>query len=473
MDGSTDLAALPAARQAALVAAGTASCLELLEAHLAVIAERNETLNAVVTLDAEGARRRAAAADAVPADRRGPLHGLPIAVKDTAQTAGMRTTFGHPMFADNVPERDDAHVARILAAGAVLVGKTNVPEFAAGSHTVNRVFGATRNPFDPGRSVGGSSGGAAAALASHMIPIADGSDMGGSLRNPAAFCGVVGLRPTPGLVPNTDERDAVNPLATNGPLGRTVGDVALLLSVMAAPPAHDAFAGGVDAGRLRALRPRELRGLRVAFAPDLGGRVPVDAEVRDVVEAAAATLERAGAYVEPACPDLDGADEAFRTLRAADFHASWGALLHRHPDAFVDFLAANIAAGESLSADDVMRAYAELTRLTQGARRFFGDYDLIVAPATQIPPFPVEWDWPRTVDGVAMGDYLEWMRAAWLFTPLGIPGLSLPGGRTASGLPVGVQLLAGPGRDVALLEIAASCEGALAHSANQRKGSAA
>lgn len=461
MQSNRELVALSATRQAQLLRSGEIGAVEVLRAHLEAIDALNPRINAIVTLDVDGALARAAAAEAVPVDRRGPLHGLPVAVKDTAQTAGMRTTFGHPLFADNVPTVNDPHVERILQAGAVLVGKTNVPEFAAGSHTFNRVFGATRNPHDVTRSAGGSSGGAAAALAAHLVPIADGSDMGGSLRNPASFCGVVGMRPTPGLVPNGAERDAFNPLATNGPLGRTVADVALLLSVIAAPPSSDAYDARLDTAGLQTLEPAKLRGLGVAYAPDLGGRVPVDAEVADVIASTATVLERAGARVEHACPDLDGSDGAFRTLRAADFDANWRDLLASHPDGFVDFLADNIRQGAALSGRDVMTAYAELTRLHQSAARFFGDYDLVLAPVTQIPAFPVEWTWPRSVGDTPMRDYLDWMRAAWLFTPLGIPALSLPAGHTPAGLPVGAHLLAGPGRDLTLLRVAAALEATL------------
>lgn len=461
MDADLDVVELTATQQADLVRTGEISAVELVRAHLNAIHELNPTINAIVTMDDDGALRRAAAADAVPADRRGPLHGLPVAIKDTAQTDGMRTTFGHPLFADNVPAVNDTHVERILAAGAVLIGKTNVPEFAAGSHTFNRVFGPTRNPYDVTRSVGGSSGGAAAALAARLVPIADGSDMGGSLRNPASFCSVVGMRPTPGLVPDSAERDAFNPLATNGPLGRTVDDVALVLSVIAAPPSSDTYDAQPNAAGLRSLRAADLRGLRVAYTADLGGRVPVDPEVGDVIASTAALLEQAGARVEHACPDLDGSDEAFRTLRAADFDANWRDLLAAHPDGFVDFLADNIRQGASLSGRDVMTAYAELTRLRQSAARFFGDYDLVLAPVTQIAAFPVDWTWPRSVNGTPMHDYLDWMHSAWLFTPLGIPALSLPAGFTPAGLPVGAQLLAARGRDLTLLRIASALESAL------------
>jgi amidase len=294
-----------------------------------------------------------------------------------------------------------------------------------------------------------------------LVPIADGSDMGGSLRNPASFCGVVGMRPTPGLVPNSAERDAFNPLATNGPLGRTVDDVALLLSVIAATPSSDMYDALPNTAGLRSLRPADLHGIRVAYTPDLGGRIPVDSEVGDVIASIAAVLEDAGARVEYACPDLDGSDAVFRTLRAAEFDASWRDLLAAHPDGFVDFLADNIRQGAALSGRDVMTAYSDLTRLQQSAARFFDDYDLVLAPVTQIAAFPVEWSWPRSVSGTAMVDYLDWMRSAWLFTPLGIPALSLPAGFTPAGLPVGAHLLAGPGHDMTLLRIASALESAL------------
>jgi amidase len=458
---TTGLVGLPATRQAQPLRSGEVSATELVTAHLDRIERLNPQINAIITLDREGALRRAEAADAVAPERRGPLHGLPIAIKDTAQTAGMRTTFGHPLFADNVPTANDLHVERILQAGAVLIGKTNVPEFAAGSNTVNRVFGPTRNPYDLDRSVGGSSGGAAAALAARLVPIADGSDMGGSLRNPASFCGVVGLRPTPGAVPNADATNAFNPLVTNGPMGRTVADTALLLSVMARPTGSTPFAPTVDHAALLDPAPAELRGLRVAYAPDLAGRVPVAPDVRAVIAATAKVLEQTGAHVEFACPDLDGADEAFRTLRAAEFDANWHALLDEHPDDFVDFLADNIRQGRRLSGRQVIRAYTEITRLTRAAEQFFADYDVVLAPVAQLAPFPVQLDWPNQVDGVAMSDYLDWMRAAWLFTPLGAPALSLPAGFTPDGLPVGAQLLTCAGDDAGLLRVALALEQAL------------
>lgn len=457
MSDHGELIRLSAVEQARLTRSGEVTAVELLEAHLAQVGRCNGALNAVVDVDAERARDQARAMDALPAEKRGVLHGLPTAGKDLANVEGFHTTLGHRHFAHTVARRDDLHVARMRAAGAVFYGKTNVPELGAGSHTVNAVYGTTRNPHDPALSAGGSSGGAAAALAAHLLPIADGSDMGGSLRNPSAFCGVVGMRPTPGVVPAAASQNMFDPLGTEGPMGRTVADTALLLSVMNAPTPLVPCSPQLDTAALRALEPRHLRGLRIGYAPDLSGRVPVDPAIRATLDAAARALADAGAVVEPSCPDLAGADRAFRTLRAAMFQAAWGDLQRRHPDEFNPYVTQNIAEGEAVTGADVMRAYAEVTRLTRAAARYFDAVDVVLAPATQVLPFPVEWDWPHEVAGTPMGDYLDWMRAAWLFTPLGVPALSLPVGRVGK-LPVGAQLLAGPRGDVELLRVALAVE---------------
>lgn len=451
-----ELVYLDAVELAAMIRSREVSAVELLEAHLDRIHALNPAINAVVTLDEEGARAAAADADRALAAGAsvGPLHGLPIAFKDTARTRGLRTTFGHPRYADHLPDDDDPHVRSILAAGAIRLGKTNVPEHAAGSHTVNRVFGATRNPYDLSRSAGGSSGGAAASLAAGFQPIADGSDMGGSLRNPASFCNVVGLRPTPGLVPDDGPNDFFT-LGVVGPMGRTARDTALLLGVMSVAPTSARFVAEVESAGCNG---EDFRGLRVAFAPTLGGRVPVEREVLDVVERQAQLLEELGADVELACPDLDGSDEAFRTLRAAAFDSLWGDELAADPDLFTSFLAGNIRDGARLTGRDVVRAEEIVTRLARRADEFFGRYDLVIAPAAQVAPFPIELDFPTVVDGQQLETYLDWMRAAYLFTPLGIPGLSVPAGFTPSGLPVGLQMLTRRGSDVRLLRLAAAVE---------------
>ncbi|GAA3702371.1 amidase [Arthrobacter ginkgonis] len=445
---------------AALIRDRELTAVEVMDAHLERLQALNPTLNAVVSADADAALAAAAAADAAQAAGTplGALHGLPISFKDTHKTAGMVTSYGSPRHARFIPEANDLHVQRIIDAGALRIGKTNVPEYAAGSHTTNRVFGPTRNPYDPSRSVGGSSGGAAAALAAGFQPIADGSDMGGSLRNPASFCNVVGLRPTPGLVPNADGPNGFDPLTVAGPMARTVDDVALLLSVMARPSGRDPLGytdPAVQTGRVTAA---ELCGLRVAYAPDLGGRIPVDPAVRGVIAAAAATFAAAGAHVEEACPRLDGAEEAFRTLRAAEFFTEWGEDFAANPEEFNHLLAWNIETGINLAGRDVLRAQAQVTTLVRAAVEFFAAYDVILAPAAQLPPFDVELDFPHEVDGQAQHAYLDWMRGAYLFTPLGIPGISVPGGFTAEGLPVGVQLLTRRRTDATLLSIAKAYE---------------
>src|SRR5689334_18964811 len=326
------------------------SARELLDLHLTRIAERNPELNAVVSLDEERARAGAAAADERLAGGVdvGPLHGLPFAFKDTHAVAGWRTTFGSPLFADFVPERDELIVERVRAAGVVVIGKTNVPEFAAGSHTFNPLFGTTLNPVDPTRSAGGSSGGAACALASGMVPLADGSDMGGSLRNPASFCGVVGLRPSLGRVPSWPTDNLWETTSTSGPLARDVSDLALLLSVVAGPDPRVPTALAEPGSAFAPPVSGELRGLRVALSPDLGGLLDVDREVVGVVEQAGARFAAAGAHVVRAHPDLAEAEDTFRTLRAWLFQSAFAELLAAHPDDVKRSLADNIRAGEAL-----------------------------------------------------------------------------------------------------------------------------
>jgi amidase len=450
--------------QAQAVAAREISARELLELHLERIAERNPELNAIVSLDEERARAGAAEADEALARGAdvGALHGLPFAVKDTHAAAGWRTTYGSPLFAEHVPDQDDLLVERIRQAGVVLIGKTNVPEFAAGSHTFNRVFGTTLNPVDPSRSAGGSSGGAACALAAGMVPLADGSDMGGSLRNPASFCGVVGLRPSLGRVPDWPTDNYWETTATGGPLARNVGDLALLLSVLAGPDPRVPTALG-DPGLVFAPPVTgELAGLRVAVAPDLGGQLEVDDEVAEIVGRAAGVLAGAGASVDAAYPDLGEADDTFRTLRAWLFWSGFGALLAEHPDEIKRSLVDNIRAGEHLTGADVARAYAGRTALSERMRLFFEDHDLLVLPTAQVPPFPADQEYPTEINGKAMPDYLDWMRACYLITATGCPAISVPFGRTADGLPVGVQLVAPFGQDRFLLEVAAGLEEALA-----------
>ena len=391
-----------------------------------------------MSLDVERARAAAAVADQAQAsgEEVGPLHGLPFAVKDTHALDGWRTTYGSPIFADAVADHDDLLVERIRRAGAVFIGKTNVPEFAAGSHTFNTVFGVTRNPVDPTRSAGGSSGGAACALASGMVPLADGSDMGGSLRNPASFCGVVGMRPSLGRVPEWPLYNQWESTSVGGPMARNVGDLALLLSVIAGPdPRAPQALGDPGAAFAPPLTPAPLAGLRVATRVDLGGAFAVDHEVADVVRATAARLSDAGAAVAEAHPDLSLADDTFRTLRAWHFQAKLGRLLAEHPTSFKPSLEANIRAGEPLTGADVARGYSQRTALSETMRLFFGDHDVLLLPTSQVPPFPVEQEFPETINGQQMPDYLAWMRSAYFITVTGCPAISVPAGHTSTGCP--------------------------------------
>jgi amidase len=457
----TDLTVDSTARaMAAAVRSREISARELLELHLTRIAERNPQLNAIVSLDEDRARAAATAADDLTASggELGRLHGLPFAFKDTHDVGGWRTTYGSPLFADHVPEADELVVERIRAAGAVPIGKTNVPEFAAGSHTFNTVFGTTLNPVDPTRSAGGSSGGAACALRAGMVPLADGSDMGGSLRNPASFCGVVGLRPSLGRVPSWPNENFWETTSTSGPLARNVGDLALLLSVIAGPDPRVPTALGEPGTLFGDPRPAGLEGLRVALSPDLGGLLEVDHDVRRVVEEAGAALTRAGAHVEPSYPDLAEADDTFRTLRAWLFQAAFGELLAAHPDSFKPSLADNIRVGAGLTGADVARAYEQRTALAERMRLFFESCDVLVLPTSQVPPFPADQEFPRDIDGKPMATYLDWMRSAYVITVTGCPAISVPAGETPDGLPIGIQIVAPFGADRRLLEVAAAFE---------------
>lgn len=450
---------------AAAVAAREISARELLELHLTRIEERNPELNALVSLDPDRARAAAEEADRVTAAGGDlpPLHGLPFAFKDTHIVAGWRTTFGSPLLADNVPEADELLVERVRAAGVTVLGRSNVPEFAAGSHTFNRVFGVTRNPVDPSRSAGGSSGGAACALATGMVPLADGSDMGGSLRNPASFCGVVGLRPSLGRVPEWPLYNQWETTSVGGPMARNVGDLALLLSVLAGPdPRAPQALGDPGATFAPPLDPLPLAGLRVAVSRDLGGAFEVDDRVAAVVRSAAEAIESAGAQVEDAHPDLSVADDTFRTLRAWHLNAKLGETHRANPGALKESLAANIEAGEPLTGADIARAYAQRTSLSETMRRFFdrdqGGYDVLVLPVSQVPPFPVEQEYPADINGHPQPDYLAWMRSAYFITVTGCPALALPAGHTPEGLPVGIQVVAPHGADRRLLSIATTLE---------------
>ena len=457
----TDIGCYSTAREmAAAVAGREISARELLELHLDRIAVTNGPVNAIVSLDEERARAGAAEADQRLArgEEIGALHGLPHAFKDTHEVAGWRTTFGSPLRADYVPKRDDLVAERIRGAGAVTIGKTNVPEWAAGSHTFNPIFGTTRNPYDLSRSAGGSSGGAAAALACGMVPLADGSDMGGSLRNPASFNNVVGLRPSVGRVPSWPTTNGWELTSVGGPMARSVEDLAFLLSVLAGPSPRSPLSLESSGATFAPPLHGNLAGVRVALSVDLGGAFQVDRAVADIVTQQAAVFEAAGATVEDAHPVLHGADSAFRTLRAWLFQARFRALLDKRPDGFKQSLKDNIMLGADLTGADVARAYQQLTSIHDRMRAFFETHDVRALPVIQVPPFSADEEFPASINGMPQETYLDWMRSAYLITVTGCPAVSVPAGFTPEGWPVGIQLV-GPVRgERRLLEIAHAFE---------------
>jgi amidase len=432
------------------------SAREVLQAHLDRIAEVNPGVNAIVTLVADAAQEAAARADdrIAAGEQVGPLHGLPIAHKDLVPTKGIRTTYGSPLFADNVPDFDASIVERLRAAGAITIGKTNTPEFGLGSHTFNPVFGTTRNPYDLGKSAGGSSGGAAAALATGMIPIADGSDTGGSLRNPASFCNVVGFRPTPGRVPCWPDSAPFSTLSTHGPMARTVSDVALLLSAIAGPDPRSPLSFSEPASIFAGTLESETAGMRVAWTPDFGGLLPVEPAVIDALRPQLTHFESIGATVELACPDLADADHVFRILRAFNLEMARGELLDAHRDRLKPDAVWNIEEGRKLTGPDVGRAEKLHAGIHQTMVEFFDHYDVLLAPVNQVVPFDVDLVHPTVIAGVEMPDYLAWMGACYLVSVTGCPAISVPAGFTPDGLPVGLQLIGPHRQDRRLLEIA-------------------
>ena len=464
MDNTAELCFLTAIELTQRIRARSISCVEVMEAHLRQIERVNPQVNAIVTLAPEQALARARAADAAlrRSDAVGPLHGLPVAHKDLVQTKGMRTTFGSPIYADFVPDVDDLIVTRIRNAGAILIGKTNTPEFGAGSQTFNPVFGATRNPYDLSKTCGGSSGGAAVALACGMLPIAEGSDTGGSLRNPASFCNVVGFRPSPGRVPSCSDRAAWQTLSVPGPMARTVADAALLLSAMAGPHPCSPIALQKPGAHFRQPLDRDFRGVRVAWSRTLGG-LPVDPEVTAVLEQARLALEAIGCIVEEAEPDFTGADEAFKVWRAWGYEQKLGELADTHRDRLKETILWEIERGRALTGPQIGRAERLRTALYHRMRRFMKTYEFLALPVVQVPPFPIEQPYVTEINGVPMETYIDWMRSCYYISIIGFPAISVPAGFTRDGLPVGLQLVGRHHNDFGVLQLAHAFEQATGH----------
>ncbi len=461
MPDAPDVCFRSAADLARMIAAREVSAAEVMEAHLARTDQVNPAVNAIVTLTPDAARRQAAAADAAVArgDPLGPLHGLPVAHKDLHWTRGIRTTFGSRVFEQFVPDDDALIVERLRAAGAITVGKTNTPEFGAGSHTFNAVFGATRNPYDRTKTCGGSSGGAAAALAAGMVPIADGSDLGGSLRNPASFCNVVGFRPSAGRVPIWPSQAAWFPMGVQGPMARTVEDVALMLSAMAGPDPRAPISLPEAGDRFRPPLGRDaLAGdVTLAWSRRLAG-LPFDPRVTAVVDTQRGAFERIGCRIEDAEPDLRGAAEVFAVWRAWYFELCYGALLDDHRDEMKATVVWNIEEGQRLTGPQLAAAARDWTLLLDRARRFMASYRFLVLPVAQVPPFDIEQEYPAVIDGVATQTYIDWMGSCSVISVLGLPAISVPCGFTDDGLPIGVQIVGRQQDDLGVLQIAHAFE---------------
>lgn len=433
----------PAHELAALIRGRKISPVELLDAQLDAIKRFNPKLNAIVTLVADKAREDARAAEQVVmrGDKIGALHGLPIGIKDITATAGVRTTYGSPLYADNVPAEDAEVVRRLKEAGAIVLAKTNTPEFAAGANTVNPVFGATRNPWNTALSPAGSSGGSACAVATGMLPIAQGTDFGCSIRIPAAFCGIVGIRPTPGLTPNYPMPLAWDPGQVHGPLARTVEDAAMMLDAIAgfsrispisvAPPWASA--------REIAAKTRDAKGLRIAFAPDIAG-IGVDTEVEAICRKAATTLRSQGATVDEIAFDLSEGRDPYKVWRGV-----WmvGQQLHNlsRLDAFGSNLQGNVKSGLTLTTTDIAKAERVRFDLFQKTRELFDRYDLLLTPAAPVRPYPIEMNFPQEINGKTFDDYIDWIAPCFLITLLSLPAGSVPAGLTHDGLPVGLQVI--------------------------------
>jgi amidase len=461
--GSPELCFLTAADLAQRIRARDVSCEEVIRAHIHQIERVNPAVNAIVTFVPEQALAAARAADAAltrgcaPGPEAAPLYGLPVAHKDLVLTKGIRTTFGSPLYRDFVPDSDSLIVERLKSAGAITLGKTNTPEFGAGSQTFNTVFGATRNPYDPSKTCGGSSGGAAVALACGMVPIADGSDLGGSLRNPASFCNVAGFRPSPGRVPSWPVFNAWYPLSVVGPMARTAGDLALQMAAIAGPDPRAPISLAEPGSIFRQPLERSFKGTRLAWSRDLGG-LPVDPRVTAVLEAQRCVFEDLGMIVEDAQPDLANADEVFKVLRAYNFELSYGTLLESKREQMKDTVVWNIEQGAQLTGPELGRAERNRTELYHRVRRFMERYAFLAAPVVQVLPFDVEQPWVTEINGQRMHTYVDWMQSCYFITVTGLPAISVPCGFSGEGLPVGLQIVGRHQDDFGVLQLAHAFE---------------
>jgi amidase len=458
-----DLCFTPATELQRLYRARKASPLEVMQAVLARVDAVNPRLNAIVTLARDSALKeaRAATAGLKKGKKLGPLHGVPVTIKDLTHTKGIRTTWGSKVFEHHVPTEDSLIVERLKAAGAIVLGKTNTPEFGAGGNTFNAVFGPTRNPWNPALTCGGSSGGAGVALATGMGPIAQGSDTGGSLRTPAAFCGVVGFRTSPGLVPYYPKLLGWDLIGVTGPMARTVADTALMLSVVAGADDRSPISYDVDtAAFTRAVKAPAIKGWRAAWTPDLDGLIPVDAEVARVAEGAVRVFRSLGVKVEPACCSFGEVNDIVLGTRGVAMVANHADKLPQWRDQMQKGLVWNIEQGLKLSSEEIGRADVLRTTLWHRVRAFMETRELLLLPTVAVPPFPVEQPYPTHINGKPLDNYTQWFFLTYGITVTGLPAISVPCGFTKRGLPVGLQIVGRRRQEAMVLRAAAAFEAA-------------
>ncbi len=453
MSEPCDLSAVEARR---LIGAKRLSPVELVESCIARIEAVDHAVNAMVARDFDRARQAARQAEAavMAGATLGKLHGLPVGIKDLEDTEGLRTTYGSVMFRDHVPRADQRIVADVKREGGIVLGKTNTPEFGAGANTRNVVYGATGNPFGPMKSAAGSSGGSAVALATGMVPLATGSDMGGSLRNPAAYCGIVGMRPSPGLVPSEKRLLGPSGLGVLGPMARTVPDLALMMSAIASYDPRDMLAAPIKPFREQKTDPGTLR---VAFTPDFGF-APTSRAVRTLFAEKTNHLAPLFGTAEEATPDCSGADDTFAVLRAVSFLAGFGGTFRTRPERLGPNVRANVEEGLRYTAEDVARATMAQTSLYWRWQSFFEKYDVLIAPSVTIQPRLWSELFPAEIDGTKTQSYYHWLALAYVVTLAGHPSLSLPLGTDADGMPFGVQIVARRHGDAEAIAVAAAIE---------------
>lgn len=435
------------------------SARDIMQAHIDQIQKVNPEVNAIVTFLPELGLKMADEADKklMAGENTGPLHGLPIAHKDLVDTKGILTTLGSPLFKNRIPSKNALIVDRLQKAGAITIGKTNTPEFGAGSQTYNTVFGETCNPYDAAKTCGGSSGGAAVALACGMLPIADGSDTGGSLRNPANFCNIVGLRPSPGRVPDYPNTAAWYPISVQGPMARTVQDVALMLSAIAGPDPRSPISISEPGSCFNQPLDRNFKNVRIAWSRDLGG-LPVDSRITQVIDSHRHIFESIGCKIEDNEPDFSHADEIFKTLRAWFFALLFGKVLKTHREQIKDTVVWNIEQGLKLTGVQIGQAEKRKTALYHRMRKFMETYEFLICPVNQVPPFDIKQRSISEINTIKMETYIDWMKSCYYITATGHPAISVPCGFTPEGLPVGVQIIGRHQDELGVLQLAYAFE---------------